>query len=164
MLYQLSYLGAGARGAAMDKPSGAWKHPLRQPVADPRTAMIRLSLCLVALALAAPAWAEPMPKHVGDCAKTVVRRLETRLMDGEGKPIADSGSAIVFVNGGYQVSYDKVAPLEASRTGDAVRICLVSVPKDCPKGDHRGKIYKTVNQRTHGDWSLPDAEHACGGA
>ena len=126
--------------------------------------MIRLSLCLVALALAAPALAEPMPKHVGDCAKTVVRRLETRLMDGDGKPIADSGSAIVFVNGGYQVSYDKVAAVDASRPGDAVRICLASVPKDCPKGDHRGKIYKTVNMRTHGDWSLPDAEHACGGA
>jgi hypothetical protein len=131
--------------------------------------MIRFALCLGAFALVTPAlvepaWAEPMPKHVGDCAKTVVRRLETRLMDGDGKPIADSGSAIVFVNGGYQVSYDKVPAVDASRPGDAVRICLASVPKDCPKGDHRGKIYKTVNLRTHGDWTLPDAEHSCGGA
>ena len=90
----------------------------------------------------------------------MVRRLETRLIDGEGKPIADSGSAIVLVNGGYQVSYEKVPALDASRPGDGVRICLVSVPKDCPKGDHRGKIYKTTNLRTHGDWTLPDAEHS----
>ena len=126
--------------------------------------MIRAVALLVALAFAAPAVAEPMPKHVGDCAKTNVRRLETRLMDGDGKPIADSGSAIVFVNGGYQVSYDKVAAVEASRPGDELRVCLVSVPKNCPKGDHRGKIYKTTNLRTHGDWTLPDAEHSCGGA
>jgi hypothetical protein len=150
----------------MDKPGGAWKHPRRQPVVARRRAMFRFALCLgvFALALAEPALAEPMPKHVGDCAKTVVRRLETRLMDGDGKPIADSGSAIVFVDGGYQVSYDKVAAVDASRPGDPVRVCLTSVPKDCPKGDHRGKIYKTTNLRTHGDWSLPDAEHACGGA
>ncbi|THD50078.1 MAG: hypothetical protein E7774_00250 [Bradyrhizobium sp.] len=126
--------------------------------------MIRAVAIAVALAFAAPALAEPMPKHVGDCAKTNVRRLETRLMDGDGKPIADSGSAIVFVNGGYQVSYDKVATVDASRPGDELRVCLVSVPKGCPKGDHRGKIYKTTNLRTHGDWTLPDAEHSCGGA
>jgi hypothetical protein len=41
---------------------------------------------------------------------------------------------------------------------------LVSIPKGCPKGDHRGKIYKATNLRTHGQWTLPDAEHSCGGA
>jgi len=152
----------------MDKRGGAWKHRQRGAFAV-RIAMFRRLVTLAALVLAAPAlvapaMAEPMPKHVGDCAKTVVRRLETRLIDGDGKPIAYSGSAIVLVNGGYQVSYEKVPALDASRPGDGVRICLVSVPKDCPKGDHRGKIYKTTNLRTHGDWTLPDAEHSCGGA
>ena len=131
--------------------------------------MIRAVACLAALAvaasaLAAPAMAEPMPKHVGDCAKTKVLRVETRLMGGDGKPIADSGSAIDFVNGGYQVSYDAVAAIDASRTGDPVEVCLASVPKGCPKGDHRGKIYKTTNLRSHGAWTLPDSEHSCGGA
>jgi hypothetical protein len=131
--------------------------------------MIRAVACLAALAVAAsalvaPALAEPMPKHVGDCAKTKVSRIETRLVDGGGKPIADSGSAIEFVNGGYQVSYDQVAAIDASRPGDPAEVCLVSVPKGCPKGDHRGKIYKTTNLRSHGQWTLPDAEHSCGGA
>jgi hypothetical protein len=152
----------------MDKPRRAWKHWRRGAFAV-RIAMFCRLVPLAALALAtqaflAPAMAEPMPKHVGDCAKTVVRRLETRLLDGDGKPIADSGSAIVFTNGGYQVSYDKAPEIVASRPGDGVRICLVSVPKNCPKGDHRGKVYKTTNLRTHGDWTLPDAEHSCGGA
>ena len=131
--------------------------------------MIRVVACLAALAvvapaLAVPAAAEPMPKRVGDCAKTKVSRIETRLIDGDGKPVAGSGSAIDLVNGGYQVSYDQVAAIDASRPGDPAEVCLVSVPKGCPKGDHRGKIYKTTNLRTHGEWTLPDAEHSCGGA
>jgi hypothetical protein len=131
--------------------------------------MIRAVACFAALAVAAsafvaPALAEPMPKHVGDCAKTKVSRIETRLVDGGGKSIAGSGSAIDFVNGGYQVSYDQIAAIDTSRQGNPAEVCLVSVPKGCPKGDHRGKIYKTTNLRSHGQWTLPDAEHACGGA
>ncbi len=133
--------------------------------------MIRAVACFAALAITAPilaapapAIAGPMPKHVGDCAKTKVARIETRLIDGDGKPVAGSGSAIDFVNGGYQVSYDQVAAIDASRPGDPAEVCLVSVPKGCPKGDHRGKIYKTANLRSHGQWTLPDAEHSCGGA
>jgi len=131
--------------------------------------MIRAVACFAALAVAASAWvapaaAEPMPKHVGDCAKTKISRIETRLIDGDGKPVAGSGSAVDFVNGGYQVSYDQVAAIDSSRPGDPAEICLVSVPKGCPKGDHRGKIYKTSNLRSHGAWTLPDAEHSCGGA
>jgi len=38
------------------------------------------------------------------------------------------------------------------------------VPSDCPKGDDRGKVYSAVNKRTGQGWSLPDAEHMCGGA
>ena len=127
--------------------------------------MIRVVACLAALAIVAPAFAEPMPKHVGDCARTKVSRIETRLIDGvTGKPVAGSGSAIDFVNGGYQVSYDQVAAIDSSRPGDPAEVCLVSVPKGCPKGDHRGKTYKTTNLRTHGQWTLPDSEHSCGGA
>jgi hypothetical protein len=98
----------------------------------------------------------------GVCRRRV--RAETRLMDADGKPVAGSGSAIDFVNGGYQVSYDEVAAIAASRPGDDADVCLVSVPKGCPKGDHRGKIYKTTNLRTRGQWTLPDSEHSCGGA
>jgi len=126
--------------------------------------MFRFAICLVAVALVQPALAEPMPKHVGGCAKTKVLRVETRLMDADGKSVPGSGSAIDFVNGGYQVSYDQVEAIDASRPGDEVEVCLVSLPKGCPKGDHRGKTYKTTNLRSHGQWTLPDSEHSCGGA
>jgi hypothetical protein len=45
-----------------------------------------------------------------------------------------------------------------------VRICLVSLPQNCPPGDTRGRIYKTTNLRTRQSWTLPDSEHSCGGA
>jgi len=147
----------------MDRRRGAWNHSRAAPF-RPEAIVIRIVVFLAALAVAAPTLAEPMPKHVGDCARTKVSRVETRLMDADGKPIAGSGSAIDFVDGGYQVSYDAVAAIDASRPGDEAQICLVSLPKGCPKGDHRGKIYKTTNLRTHGQWTLPDSEHSCGGA
>ncbi len=127
--------------------------------------MRTILLGLAALAAAGPALAEGMPKHVGQCVTTKVYRIGNRLQDGvTGKPIAGSGGAVDFVNGGYQVSYDQVPEVDASRPGDPVKICLVSVPKHCPPGDDRGKIYKTTNLRTKGAWQLPDAEHSCGGA
>jgi hypothetical protein len=48
--------------------------------------------------------------------------------------------------------------------GDRVRMCFVSTPLNCPKGDDRGKIYNSTNLRTHKNWRLPDSEHSCGGA
>ena len=61
-------------------------------------------------------------------------------------------------------SYDTVAAIIKSRPGDPVKMCLVSIPRGCPPGDNRGRMYKTTNLRTHGVWTLPDAEHRCGGA
>jgi hypothetical protein len=113
----------------------------------------------------APALAAPLPKRVGDCAPTRIKSIETRLVDGStNQPVPGSGSAVSFSNGGYQVSYDTVAAIEHSKKGDPVRICLVSIPSHCPKGDNRGRIYKTTNLRTHKSWTLPDSQHSCGGA
>ncbi len=126
--------------------------------------MFRLAVSMAALALATPAFAEALPKHVGQCADTKVLRVETRLVDGSGQPVKGSGSAVEFVNGGYQVSYDTIPEVEASRPGDVVRVCLISIPHPCPPGDKRGRVYKTTNQRTKDSWTLPDAEHSCGGA
>jgi hypothetical protein len=104
-----------------------------------------------------------LPQRVGQCVETRIKTVETRLVDGN-TPIAGSGSAVSFVNGGYQVSYDTVRAIEHSRPGDPVRMCLISVPHPCPRGDDRGRLYKTTNLRTHRDWVLRDAEHMCGGA
>ena len=112
-----------------------------------------------------PALAAPLPKRVGDCAQTTIKAIETRLVDGStNKPVPGSGSAVRFANGGYQVSYDTIATIDHSKKGDPVRICLVSVPSSCPKGDKRGRIYKTTTLRTHKSWTQPDAQHSCGGA
>ncbi len=106
-----------------------------------------------------PARAQTLPTRVGDCVNTTIKSVETRLENTPG-----SGSAVSFANGGYQVGYDTVQAVEQSRRGDPVRMCLVSIPKNCPKGDDRGRVYRTTNLRTHQSWNLPDSEHMCGGA
>jgi hypothetical protein len=116
-------------------------------------------LAVLSFALCDPARAGGLPTHVGACAKTRIKSIETRL---EGVP--DSGSAVTFNNGGYQVSYDTVPAIKHSKAGDPVRMCLVSIPRHCPKGDDRGRVYRTTNLRTHKSWKLPDSEHMCGGA
>ena len=127
---------------------------------------MRKALILVAaVVMATPALAEGMPKHVGECVQSRIAKIENRLEDGTtGKPMPGSGSAVEFVNGGYQVSYEQLPEVDSSRPGDPVRICLVSIPQGCPPGDKRGREYKTTNLRTHRSWTLPDSEHMCGGA
>jgi hypothetical protein len=86
-------------------------------------------------------------------------------MDTQSKKlIANSGSAVLLVNGLYGVSYDQVAPINRSRRGDRVMACLVKIPKDCPSGDNRGRVYTTTNLRTNESWTLLDSMHMCGGA
>ena len=99
------------------------------------------------------------PAHVGDCVDTTVASIGSRL---EGAP--DSGSAIQYANGIGQTSYDAVPGITHSQAGDAVHVCLVSVPENCPPNDDRGRVYSAVNARTHETWSAPDSEHMCGGA
>jgi hypothetical protein len=102
---------------------------------------------------------EPTPKKVGECVATSVKDVSSRL---EGVP--DSGSAIEYTDGIYQVSYDMIPEITASRAGDKIRLCLISIPSGCPKGDDRGKGYRATNLRTHKSWEAMDSEHMCGGA
>jgi hypothetical protein len=73
-----------------------------------------------------------LPKRQGDCADTAIKSIGTRL---EGVP--DSGGAVSFENGGDQVGYDRVPAIEQSKNGDPVRMGLVALPRNCPKGDDR---------------------------
>ena len=117
-------------------------------------------LAASALALTPPALAkEPVPKKIGQCVATRIKTLESRLED-----MPDSGSAVGYTNGLYQVSYEIVPGIATSRVGDRAKVCLVELPQDCPKGDDRGKVYKATNLRTHKSWTAPDSEHSCGGA
>jgi hypothetical protein len=99
------------------------------------------------------------PQKVGDCVNTNVTQVGSRL---EGVP--NSGSAILYADGLSQVSYDAVPGIDHSRPGDNVRLCLTSLPQNCPPGDDRGKVYSAANQRTGETWSASDSEHMCGGA
>lgn len=107
----------------------------------------------------AEAIANAAPANVGDCAETTVTLVGPRL---EGAP--DSGSGIVYANGLTQVEYDVVPGIAHSQVGDAVRLCLVSVPENCPPGDDRGRVYAGTNLRTNETWQAPDSQHICGGA
>lgn len=103
--------------------------------------------------------ADRVPTKPGRCVATSIKEITSRL---EGAP--DSGSAIIYANGIYGVSYDMIPEITKSKVGDKVELCLVSLPEDCPKGDDRGKIYAAFNFRNQSYWELPDAEHMCGGA
>jgi len=127
-------------------------------------ASLKLGL-LLAVCASVPAFAQGVPRRVGQCVNTTIKAVETRLMDSQtNQSIPDSGSAVSFANGLYQVSYDTIPAIVKSQAGDAVKICLISIPKGCPKGDNRGKKYATTNLRTGATWRLFDSEHLCGGA
>ena len=115
-------------------------------------------LAVSALALADQPRAEPLPIEIGACSETTIADIGYRL----GEP--DTGSAISYDNGGGQVFYDTIPEIHRSEVGDAVQLCLVSVPEDCPPGDDRGKIYRATNLRTGESWEAPDSQHSCGGA
>jgi hypothetical protein len=109
--------------------------------------------------------ARPPAMRVGTCVRTSIREVSQRLEDGAThRPMPDSGSAVEFANGLYQVSYDQVPEVNRSRRGDPVFVCLMNLPQHCPPGDVRGKLYTTTNLRTEESWTLPDSEHGCGGA
>lgn len=116
-------------------------------------------LVMMLAVTASSALAAPLPTRVGQCGETTITVLGSRL---EGMP--NSGSFVEFENGGHQVSYDIIPQVRRSRVGDPVRICLTSIPRGCPKGDARGRIYRTTNLRTGGSWTLADSQHGCGGA
>lgn len=111
-----------------------------------------------------PGTDQPLPEKLGDCASTTI----TSLTDRTGKPLeqaeAYSGTVVEFANGGSQVSYGSEGALLGSQVGQAVSLCLIAIPRDCPPGDGRGRLYLGLNHFTQGTWVLSDTQHMCGGA
>jgi uncharacterized protein len=108
-----------------------------------------------------------LPTAVGTCTKTKIAEITTRFGDELKRPEksdADSGSAVNYANDGHQVSYSYNEALAASAIGDEVTLCLISLPRNCPAGDDRGRVYSATNLRTKSFWILPDSQHSCGGA
>ena len=100
--------------------------------------------------------------RVGQCDTARVQWIGPRLQLSAGDP--PDGTSVSLTDGVSQVSYDRVGEVLSSRGGDPVRVCLISLPQGCPRGDKRGRVYRVTNLRTHRQWQLPDAEHECGGA
>jgi uncharacterized protein len=69
-------------------------------------------------------WTDPELVRVGQCFATSVERISTRLEDGAGRPIADSGSAVEYADGHYMVDYATSRAVGGWRAGDAVRLCV----------------------------------------
>ncbi|TPK16710.1 hypothetical protein FJ872_18090 [Mesorhizobium sp. B2-5-9] len=108
---------------------------------------------------------QPLPSAIGQCASTHIETLTTRLGDDPLETATpEAGSAATFTNGGGAVSYDREAGLAAAKVGEPVVMCLISIPRDCPKDDDRGRVYYSVDLVAKGSWALPDSQHMCGGA
>ncbi|MCB1445239.1 MAG: hypothetical protein KDJ87_05395 [Rhizobiaceae bacterium] len=120
-------------------------------------AVVAAALCCGAL----PARSDELPTRIGACGETTIKFLGGRL---EGDTTFETGTAVLYDNGGVQISYDREEGAIMSRVGDPVRLCLVSIPEDCPPGDDRGKVYAATNLRTGATWEMPDSAHMCGGA
>lgn len=126
---------------------------------------IFLILPIILLIAAGCNGSNSLPTKVGQCTNTTVSKIGTRLTDGTtGQDLMDSGSAINYTNGGYQVSYGIISGIEKSNVGDEIQFCLVDIPTGCPPGDNRGRIYRAFNRRTGDSWQASDSEHSCGGA
>jgi hypothetical protein len=99
--------------------------------------------------------------RVGQCVNSRITSIGGRL---EGDTSFESGMHFDTAAGVGGVDYEVVPALRRSRVGDPVRSCLVSIPRHCPRGDDRGRIYLTTNLRTHQSWRMSDSQHSCGGA
>ena len=106
-----------------------------------------------------PAAAAALPIKVRACSETTIKNIGHRLQGA-----SDSGSVVQYANGGVQISYETISAIHRSHIGDKVRVCLVSIPQNCPPGDDRGRVYKATNLRTGESWEAPDSQHSCGGA
>lgn len=107
---------------------------------------------------------QPMPEKIGQCAVTTIEELATRFGEPLDTAEAGAGTSVTLANGGYQVDYSTNDAIYASEVGQRVVICLMQIPRDCPTGDDRGRLYLTYNTVTQRNWALSDSQHMCGGA
>ncbi len=116
-----------------------------------------------------------LPILPGDCVTTKIVAKNTRF---EGAIPGDIGGEIsVELANGISLYLTNIPHLAGNvnpdaymaRTldfakGDTVRLCLVSLPEDCPPGDDRGKVYSVTNKKNQMSFIGVDAWHLCGGA
>ena len=104
---------------------------------------------------------DPLPKEVLTCGGNIIKEIGPRL---EGDTDLSTGFHVLLRNGGVTVDYVTPQAVRNSKVGDHVLACLVYIPKNCPPGDVRGRIYTVTNLRTLESWTAADSQHSCGGA
>ncbi len=97
------------------------------------------------------------PTKVGDC---VVTRVASVFRQAPG-----SGTKITYTDGLAQISHDEQPNAAASRPGDEIKLCLISIPRNtgCENltnaeavgCDLPGKVYRATNLRTGKHWKMP---------
>jgi hypothetical protein len=102
-----------------------------------------------------------IPRRLGTCVMTIVTEITG--VYGNPRP-GQEGAIVSYANGVAGVSFTRAPEIERSAVGDPVRLCLVAIEWDCPRGDPRGRVYRATNLRTKGVWRLGNSMHACNGA
>lgn len=116
-----------------------------------------------------------LPKKVGDCVDSSIAEKVTRF---EGAIAGEAGGEVaVQLKNGVSLYIQSIANFPSSENadkymfstndflnGDKVKLCLLELPTDCPKGDDRGKVYSVTNYKNNMSFVGVDAWHLCGGA
>jgi len=128
---------------------------------------MKLHLVLLSLFLAAPsAHADAVEQSAipYQCEDTKIKKIGTRLVDGSGNPVPNSGPTVLFENGVSIVEYQTNDVVDHQRVGDKVQVCLIKVPAHCPEGDDRGREYRVYDYRQKAAYTMINSQHGCGGA
>jgi uncharacterized protein len=116
----------------------------------------------------------PLPKRIGSCIDVKIISKNTRFEDAVAGEVGGEVYVIVEGVGLYVQSVPHL--IEGENTdkymfttddfskGDKVALCLKELPKDCPPGDDRGKVYKVTNFKNKKSFIGVDSWHLCGGA
>lgn len=116
-----------------------------------------------------------LPQKLKACTDLVIDEKTTRF---EGATPGEAGGEVFVIMkhhvGFFVVSVDGLSDKDNAdkymfntkdfAKGDKVKVCLASVPKDCPPGDDRGKGYSITNYKNHKTFSGTPDWHSCGGA
>lgn len=120
-----------------------------------------------------PSSAAPPPKSVGSCTDSFVQSKKFRMVPSPGDPDYSRNSndfgkevAIRLTNriGIYSGDGDDFILSTNFATGHKVKVCLESLPQNCPPGDNRGKRYSFYDYLTGARVVGADSWHMCGGA
>ncbi len=130
---------------------------------------------LQATPAARPTQSAAIPVRIGDCVTTQIEDKSTRF--AEATPGDTGGEMYVSLTNSVGLYLTNIPHLPANanpdaymaRTrdfaqGDTIRLCLISLPEDCPPGDDRGKSYSVTNLKNQLSFIGIDAWHTCGGA